>query len=147
MSFKMDRRGQAGISYMSIFVFFILYFSFIMFLIWMVEGITPMYLTENAALLGLSSLLIVSIAVAGAALLERGVAFVGTGVTGAPVSAWHSIRFAILAAIGLIIGWPLYNSVNQSTMFTELWMTSLFVTVPFIIFSGAAFMIAFTGGD
>lgn len=140
---RFSQRGQASTTSTGIAVFFLFYFTFIMLLVWMVEGIVPVHLTSDVSLLAVGSAMLVIAAMAISLTLEKASsAIIGTP---APVTAWHTIRFAVLGVVAINIGWPLYNAVTQSAMFT-IWLSAIFIVIPFIAFTIAMYQIIMGGG-
>jgi len=142
-TFKLSQRGQGTTTSTGIVAFFLFYFTFIMILIWMVEGIPPMFLTRDVTMLGIGTAAIVITGMAAALVLEK----LASNLFGtpAPVSAWHTIRFSILLAISYNIGTPLWYAVTKSAMFT-VWLSAIFIVMPFIVFTIAAYQIVMGGG-
>jgi len=142
-TFRFSQRGQASTTSTGVAVFLLFYFTFIMILVWMVEGIPPMFLTKDVTMLGIGTSVIVLGAMALAVTLEKAAsALIGTP---APVTAWHTIRFGILGAIAWSIGIPLLDAVTKSAMFTT-WLTSIFIVIPFIVFTIAMYQVVMGGG-
>lgn len=140
---RFSQRGQGTVTSMSIVTFFLLYFTFVMTLIWMVEGIVPLYLTSKVTLLAIGSAAMVVTAMAAALVLEKASStIIGTP---APVTAWHTIHFALLGVIALNVGVPLLDAVMKSAMFTT-WLIAIFIVVPFIAFTFAVYQIVMGGG-
>lgn len=144
-SSRLSQRGQGAVTPMSIAVFFLLYFTFVMTLIWLVEGIVPMYLTTDVSLLAIGSALVVVGAMITAQFLEREITIFGTTMGSAPITAWHLIHFAFLGVIALNVGAPLLIAVTKSAMFTT-WLIAIFIVIPFIAFTIAMYQIIMGSG-
>lgn len=143
---RLSQRGQVPTSSpMSMVVFFLLYFTFIQVLIFLVEGIVPMYLTADVTFLAIGSGLTMVGVLLAANVMERSVSAIGSGVGGAPVSAWHLIHFGLLAVVETVIGIPLLRAVMQSAMF-NVWLIAIFIVLPFIAFSIAMYSIIMGSG-
>ena len=142
-TFKFSQHGQASTTSIGMAVFFMLYFTFVMILIWMVEGIVPVYLTTKVSLLAVGSALLVIAAMATSLIMEKASsAIIGTP---APVTAWHTIRFSILGVVAINIGYPLFDAVIKSAMFT-IWLLAIFIVIPFIAFTIAMYQVIMGGG-
>lgn len=143
---RLSQRGQMPTtSPMSIAVFFLFYFTFIQVLVFMVEGIVPLYLRPDVSLLIIGNAIVIVGIMLAANIMEREITVLGTSGGGAPVSAWHMIHFGFLALVSFDIGIPLLDSARKSAMFTP-WLIAIFIVIPFIAFTIAMYQIFMGSG-